>query len=1009
MESLLNQLADFGARSADYVELKSQNDPRLLRYVDLVRHGDQPMVDAVIEAQTQPLLYVIDAANLANAPMQVIEIADLRRRLAMRGEPAWLGVLRPGRLDIYGTDLNPDLHIQAASFFSGQSESIGVLARLAQGEDLAKPSGLMLRSVLLGLMTDAGQELKALGFTTSESIALTGRALFFRYLMGRKIIDDTHLAQISPRATSLGTCFGDEVSLAATNAWLDRTFNGDLLVLPTKNYPKYFEEVFEKYGAGVARPLSAILGLDQPIAPGASQRPLDWGDLDFNHLPIGLLSETYEELMYHFDAEARRDTSVYYTPSHIAEYMVGEAFQGHPDGSHTRILDPACGGGVFLVAAFRKLAEMRFAETGHRPERPALRAMLNKQLVGFDINGHARTLAALALYLTALELDPAPTPVEELTFKKLEGHVLIDVADPGTDSAVIKPMAGSLGKHVLQTYRAAFGLVIGNPPWTSLKPQPKNTDKTIQENDIDETFTARCREIADRRGLPIVAMSYKNPDRVTDLPFVWGAMEWAKPSGRIALALAGRWLFKTSATGFAARKAIFQALAVTGILNGASIRHSQVWPNVDQPFCLLFADNRLPEPADQFAFVSPDDDPGLSDKGRMRIDAHDAAPVLLELAAVQPDVLKSLYRGTSVDSSIIQRIRKKTKQTVRDFWTPAHGLCFGQGYQRTANRSSDDTFLVGLPSLEARYSEHPFLVNPNFLPAYVSTGLWRPRDPIIYRAPLLLIREGLRADRSRGRALISDIDVAYSASYYGFSANTHADGVFLTRYLLVLVHSQLFEYFSLMTSGRFGFEREALQLLDVENFPIITPTKLTQTERCLIEQVADGLIANQPDWKALDHAVQKIYGLSALDAEAITDALATRSPFPKAIKLARELVASNLTESFCKRLQKELVSVLGANGHQVHVQMLVDHAHLPWKFLAISLDTQALPSAPPATWIEQADDLSVSRITMIDAKRPLIVVGLLNRYRYWTPTQARLLASDILWEHGAMLEERAAR
>ncbi len=1009
MESLLNLLADFGARSADYVELKSQNDPRLLRYVDLVRHGDQPMVDAVIEAQTQPLLYVIDAARLANAPMQANEIADLRRRLAMRGEPAWLGVLRPGRLDIYGTDLKPDTHIQAAPFFSSQSESIGVLARLAQGEDLAEPSGLMLRSVLLGLMTHAGQELKALGFTTSESIALTGRALFFRYLMGRKIIDDTHLAQISPRATSLANCFGDEVSLAATNAWLDRTFNGDLLVLPTKNYPKYFKEVFVKYGAGVARPLNAILGLDQPIAPGASQRPLDWGDLDFNHLPIGLLSETYEELMYHFDAEARRDTSVYYTPSHIAEYMVGEAFQGHPDGSHTRVLDPACGGGVFLVAAFRKLAEMRFAETGHRPDRSALRAMLNTQLAGFDINGHARTLAALALYLTALELDPAPTPVEELTFKKLEGHVLIDVADPDADPAVVKPMAGSLGNHVPQAYRAAFGLVIGNPPWTSLKPQPKKTDETIPEKDIDETFTARCREIADQRGLPIIAKSYKNPDRVTDLPFVWGAMEWAKPGGRIALALAGRWLFKTSATGFAARKAIFQALAVTGVLNGASIRQSQVWPNVDQPFCLLFADNRLPKTGDQFAFVSPNDEPGLNDKGRMRIDAHDAVPVTLQLVAERTDLLKTLYRGTAVDAAIIQRLRKKTNYTVKEFWAPEQGLCRGQGYQKTENRTGDDTFLRGLPSLVAGYSEHPFVVLADLLPSYSPTGLSRPRDPAIYRAPLILVRKGNRAELNRGRALVSDADIAYSESYYGFSAAAHADGIFLTRYLLVLMHSQVFEYFTLMTSGEFGLEREALQLLDIKSFPIITPEKLSQAERSLIEQAADGLISNQPDWKALDQSVLKIYGLGALDAEAIADALATRSPFPKAVKLARAPAPSQLTESFCKRLQKELVSVLGANGHQVRVQLLSDDAHIPWKFMAISLDAQTLPTTPPATWVEHADDLAVSRITMIDAKRPLIVVGLLNRYRYWTPTQARLLASDIIWEHGAMLEERAAR
>lgn len=997
MKSAIKQLLDFGARSADCIELDLRDDPRLLRYVDLVRRQGVPLVDAVVEEQSQPLLYVINAARFSGSSNHANEIAELRRRLAMRGEPAWLGVLQPGRLDIYATDLRPADDSTPTSFASDQAESMGVLPRLAQGENLAEPSRIMLRDVLLGLMNDAGKELKDLGLTTDECIALTGRALFFRYLMGRGIIDDTHLPNISPGAHSLEACFGGAISLASTNTWLDQTFNGDLLKLPTDNHSAYFGQLFQRFGSRVARPLEAILGLDQPVAPGASQRPLNWGDLDFDHVPIGLLSETYEELMYRFDADARRDTSVYYTPSHIAEYMVAEAFHGHPDGSRARVLDPACGAGVFLVAAFRKLAELRFSETGKRPSRSALREMLNDQLVGFDINNHARTLAALALYLTALELDPAPTPVEELTFQKLEDRVLVNVADPGSDPATIQPMAGSLGKHLPDVYRGAFGLVIGNPPWTSLKPTYKA---------IDQIFTERCREIAKHRNLPGIAQEYRNPDQVTDLPFVWGAMEWAKPGGRIALALAGRWLFKMSPAGFAARKAIFQALAVTGILNGASIRQSQVWPNVDQPFCLLFADNRLPESADQFVFVSPDDDPALSAKGRMRIDAHDAVPVSLAQAAEEPELLKTLYRGTALDATIVQRIREKTRVTIGEFWIPELGLCRGQGYQ-IANRSGDDNFLAGLPNLGARYSEHPFVVVAENLLPYEPAGLQWPRQRPIYCAPLLLIREGNRADRSRGRALISDTDIAYSESYFGFSAADHKDGKFLTRYLLVLIHSQLFEYFSLMTSGKFGFEREALQLRDIESFPIIPPNQLSPSARATVEEAATGLLNKQPAWQALDRAVQKIFGLSPLDAEAIEDALSTRSPFPAAKKLASASVSLQWVSRFCTRLQRELAGVSAASGLQVNVQTLSEHAALPWKFISVSVGPQAYSPPLPTHWIEQADDLAVSRITLIDAERPLLVIGLLNRSRYWTPTQARLLASDIVWEHGAMLEERA--
>lgn len=996
MTRLRDILRDYGAPGGDCVDLRNRADSRLLRYADLIRDADHPLVDGVVEQQNHALLYVIDHARLIGR--RASSVGELRRTLAMRGDPAWLGVLRPGQLDIYATDLRPDPEAAPVPYPLSSGEAHAVLPRLAQGEDLAPPGSLLLRERLLGLMTHAGEELRGYGLSTDETIALTGRALFFRYLIGRKIVAEAHRPAIAPSATSLEECFSSVASLAETNRWLDITFNGDLLALPDKDYSAYFARLIEVHGDKVPRPLRAIMGLEKSMGPGASQIPLDWDDLDFNHLPVGLLSETYEALIEHLDQDARRDTSVYYTPSHIAEYMVEEALHEHPAGADALVLDPACGAGVFLVACFRKLAELRFASTGERPTREALRAILDTQLTGFDTNAHARTLAALALYLTALELDPDPTPVEALKFNKLEGRVLIDVADPGSDATVIVPMAGSLGEHVSETYRGAFDLVIGNPPWTSLKSQYAA---------IDRKFTQRCRAIAERRGLPDIARGYKNPDKVPDLPFVWGAMEWAKPGGRIALALHGRWLFKMTDAGFAARRAIFRALAVTGILNGASLQGTKVWPNMNQPFCLLFADNRMPGEDDEFVLVSPEWEKDLNNKGRMRIDALDAVPVNLGLASRQPAAMKTLYCGTALDMNIVIRVLTRTKDSVADFWSEQQGLIHCQGFQ-IADRANDDSFLRGLPTLDAFYSGHPFFVLDKVLEPYQPQGLHRPRDPRIYKAPLLLVRKGSRAARARGRALLSEVDVAYSESYYGYSAAQHPDGDFLVRYLLVLVHSRLFEYLTLMSSGEFGIERRAFQLLDIGQFPLIHPDKLAPAQRQAIQGCAGQLIANQPDWPQLDRTIAHLYGLSELDQQTIVDTLATRAPFASVRNHSGRAVTPKEAETFRAHLETELGNVLAASGHRVAISLLGStDRNLPWRFLGVSLNGRPIPPDLPARWVDTADDLAASRITLIDAQEPCLAVGLLDRYRYWTPTQARLLASDLLWQHGALLEERA--
>ena len=265
------------------------------------------------------------------------------------------------------------------------------------------------------------------------------------------------------------------------------------------------------------------------------------------------------------------------------------ALERRDTGESVRVLDPAVGGGIFLLTAFRELVAEHWRADGERPDSHALREILYEQMVGFDINEAALRFAALGLYLLSIELDPNPRPVDKLRFEKLRGTVLHRVK--GQDEKEGAAL-GSLGSRVGEEHKGRYDLVIGNPPWSS-------GTKLPEWNRVRETVAriAADREIANAEP-PL-------PNEVLDLPFVWRAMEWAKPGGQIAFALHARLLFRQGDGMPIARQALFEALDITSIVNGAELRQTKVWPQISAPFCILFATNRTPGVEAGFRFVSP--------------------------------------------------------------------------------------------------------------------------------------------------------------------------------------------------------------------------------------------------------------------------------------------------------------------------------------------------------------------------------------------------------------------
>lgn len=186
-----------------------------------------------------------------------------------------------------------------------------------------------------------------------------------------------------------------------------------------------------------------------------------WRYFEFKYVPVELISRLYEEFL----AEDKEDDGKYYTPAHLAKLLVDECLplnkfeQINPE--NYSILDPACGSGIFLVSAFKRLVQIWRLKHDLKklPSVKDLQSIL-KNLYGVDKEEQAVMLTSFSLSLALCnELNPIER-IEKLRFDDLRANNLFY-----SDFFECKPI---LNKK--------FDLVIGNPPYV------RGGTKNLNEN-----------------------------------------------------------------------------------------------------------------------------------------------------------------------------------------------------------------------------------------------------------------------------------------------------------------------------------------------------------------------------------------------------------------------------------------------------------------------------------------------------------------------------------------------
>lgn len=326
-------------------------------------------------------------------------------------------------------------------------------------------------------------------------------------------------------------------------------------------------------------------------------------------------------------------------------------------------------------------------------------------------------------------------------------------------------------------------------------------------------------------------------------------------------------------------------------------------------------------------------------------------------------------------------------------------------------KQRDASFLIGLPNL-ATTEITGFIVDTESLPLFQHKTAGRPRTRDLYRSPLALVKQAPGPNRSTVWALISLKDVAFNQSFHGYSAHGHPDADLLVRYLHLFVHSAARIYYALATGPRFGAERKVLDKADLDECPFIPLENLTEKQKERVLQLSERLVAeDRTVLDAIDAFFGGLYGLDELDLEVIHDTLAVALPYDESRERACRVPTVPEREAFRRRLEAVLRPFFRVLRKEPQVTLWKPQdpslrSLAPYGILFIGEEGRQVPEPDERCRnliLGLAQETGTTRI--IQRLGDFLGVGILNQYRYWTPSRARLLGAEIVRRHMSVFEE----
>ena len=609
------------------------------------------------------------------------------------------------------------------------------------------------------------------------------RTLFTAYLEARGVLPTELFEGLHAKS------FGDVLSrVGETKKFFERmreTFNGDLFPPPPTPSEDDVSYTFSKAQLEVAQAIVKRQNLR------SGQQSFDFWRYDFEVIPIELISSIYERFIYADDQATAKARGTHYTPVNLVDLVFSQVFDDQLFSKelprNAKVCDLACGSGVFLVDAFRRLVARRIAG-GEKLTRTLVRSVLSEQLYGVDVNETAIEIAAFSLCLTAFELDPSLNSAQHLKFRHSLKNRNLFVADAFSSDSFSNTEAFK---------QKEFSIVVGNPPWN----KPKG------ERSTSHVSSRSHLEYCEQQDPPI-ELPFRSP---IDQAFIWRSRDFLKPNGRIGLIIDAKNFFSQEGQSLKSKSQLFTTLRARAMLNLSTLHNKKLFPSAEQPAMIFVAENAAPKSGDQLVFASAERSETFGKHGIVELFLERLNHLPNDRIAVEPHLFKIASYGTPRDRTILKELQSKqnTLEEVLRNWNVAIHQGFITGdFSRPVPK--------GFPSKKVENCQLPrFRMSADDLPCFDYEKLQWPRSKEIYSGPILLVQQSLQEDKLAASICVTS--VCYSSSYFGIPFNSEDQIKFSA--MCAFLSSSLATYFFFLTATRFGIDKQIAMPNDIVRLP----------------------------------------------------------------------------------------------------------------------------------------------------------------------------------------------